>query len=274
MRVHAVFAGMGTEIVVRTDRLADVRTRFETMERVASRFIADSELQRLNADPRESLPVAEDLAALFAAAAAIRELTAGLVDPAVGRAVVEWGYDRDIAAVGGLDAVPNIGGAGRWEYADGVLERDPGVVFDFGGIAKGWICDHVVEEGLASFASAGGDLRSLEPDLRVEVVDPWGEIAATVGVGVGALATSSIARRRWSVGSGMAHHLIDPRLGAPADTPVLSATVVAETALEAEAGAKAVLLRGVDGLAWADDQPWIRSAIVVWNGGSVYGTAA
>ena len=55
---------------------------------------------------------------------------------------------------------------------------------------------------------------------------------------------------------------------------MLSATVVADTAVEAEAGAKAVLLHGVDGLAWADDQPWIRSAIVVWDGGSVYGTAA
>jgi hypothetical protein len=53
---------------------------------------------------------------------------------------------------------------------------------------------------------------------------------------------------------------------------VLSATVVAATALEAEAGAKAVLLRGGDGLVWAADQPWIHGALVVWFDGSVFAT--
>jgi thiamine biosynthesis lipoprotein ApbE len=56
----------------------------------------------------------------------------------------------------------------------------------------------------------------------------------------------------------------------PADSPVVSASVVASTAVEAEAGAKAVLFHGVDGLAWADRQPWIRRAIVIWHDGCVY----
>jgi thiamine biosynthesis lipoprotein len=70
----------------------------------------------------------------------------------------------------------------------------------------------------------------------------------------------------------MAHHLIDPRTGRPADTPILSATVVAGTATEAEAGAKAVLLLGEDGLSWAADQAWIEAALAVWHDGSVFGT--
>ena len=41
---------------------------------------------------------------------------------------------------------------------------------------------------------------------------------------------------------------------APARSPVVSATAVAATAVEAEAGAKAMLLLGEDGLAWADRQ--------------------
>ena len=59
---------------------------------------------------------------------------------------------------------------------------------------------------------------------------------------------------------------------APASTPVVSATVVADTAVEAEAGAKAVVLMGVNGLAWADQQDWIRQAAVIWHDGTVYGT--
>jgi thiamine biosynthesis lipoprotein ApbE len=58
----------------------------------------------------------------------------------------------------------------------------------------------------------------------------------------------------------------------PVTTPILSATVVADSAADAEGGAKAVLLHGVDGLAWAEDTGWIESAVVVWHDGSVYAT--
>jgi thiamine biosynthesis lipoprotein len=71
---------------------------------------------------------------------------------------------------------------------------------------------------------------------------------------------------------GPAHHLIDPRSGNPAMTPIISATVIAATAVEAEAGAKAVLIRGATGLAWAAATSWIRSAVAVWHDGNVYAT--
>jgi thiamine biosynthesis lipoprotein len=74
------------------------------------------------------------------------------------------------------------------------------------------------------------------------------------------------------VGGREVSHLIDPRTRAPVESPVLSATVLAETAVEAEAGAKAVLLLGEDGLAWADGRDWISGALVVWHDGAVYAT--
>ena len=99
-----------------------------------------------------------------------------------------------------------------------------------------------------------------------------GIVLAEVGVGVGALATSSTARRAWTVAGHRVSHLIDPRTGDPVQSPVVSATVTAATALEAEAGAKAVLLMGTEGLAWADGQSWIRSALVEWHDGSAFAT--
>jgi thiamine biosynthesis lipoprotein len=59
---------------------------------------------------------------------------------------------------------------------------------------------------------------------------------------------------------GVRHHLIDPRTSRPAPTDVVQATVVAESALVAEALAKsAVILGSADGLdlleragAWAE----------------------
>jgi thiamine biosynthesis lipoprotein ApbE len=58
----------------------------------------------------------------------------------------------------------------------------------------------------------------------------------------------------------------------PVDTPVISATVLADTAVDAETGAKAVLLLGANGLAWAAEQTWISAAIVIWHDGSVFAT--
>ena len=91
-------------------------------------------------------------------------------------------------------------------------------------------------------------------------------------VGVGGLATSATTRRQWNVAGRPANHLIDPRTLSPAFSPIFSATVMTETAVEAEAGAKAVLLHGEHGLAWAEQQQWIDAALVVWRDGSVYAT--
>jgi thiamine biosynthesis lipoprotein len=160
-----------------------------------------------------------------------------------------------------------------WTLDDNVVGLMEGTNLDLGGIVKGWTCDRVVEAGHATMASAGGDIRSVDSSLVVEILDGVDETAAEVCLGVGALATSSRFKKRWLVDGREAHHIIDPRTMRPAITPVISASVLAATAAEAEAGAKAVLILGTDGLKWADAQPWIRQAIVVWHDGNVYGNA-
>jgi thiamine biosynthesis lipoprotein len=59
-----------------------------------------------------------------------------------------------------------------------------------------------------------------------------------------AVATSSTTRRRWITPSGIAHHVIDPRTGAPSETDLASATVVSATVAAAEVTAKQLLLLG------------------------------
>jgi thiamine biosynthesis lipoprotein len=125
---------------------------------------------------------------------------------------------------------------------------------------------------MAVVVSAGGDLRSEDPGTVVDVLDSSGGRLAAVGLGCGGLATSSTRRRRWLAAGREVSHLIDPRTGEPVTSPVVSATVTAETAVEAEAGAKAVLLLGERGLAWADGLPWVRASLVEWHDGSVFAT--
>lgn len=266
---------MGTEVEVwgASARERQVKDWFEMVESVASRFRPESELSSINRGAaRGTTNVSPILAEVIGAADRARRISGGLVDIGVGGVVKAWGYDRTFADISDLDETPGPVGAGDWEIEHRVLRRSLGVEIDLGGIAKGWACDRVVEAGLASVVSAGGDMRSADPDTTASVANADGEVVVKVHVGHAALATSSVGKRRWNVAGSEVSHIVDPRTMRPVRSPVVSATVLGTTAADAETGAKAVLLRGDDGLAWASHQDWIAGAIVIWNDGSVYGT--
>ncbi len=272
---HIRFRAMGTEIEAWTqpgDDGNDLVEWFNTVESECSRFRPESALSDLNADGRTRSPVGGILADVMTAAQRVKDMTAGLVDAGAGAAVSAWGYTRSFDDRLGLAGPPARIERGEWSVEPGWVEKDEGVKFDLGGVAKGWTCDRAIESGLAIVVSAGGDIRSAHPETTVPIIDPWGQEATKLSLGFGALATSSRTRRTWKVAGAEVSHIIDPRTMAPTASPILSASVVADTALEAEAGAKSVLLLGETGLTWADETPWISSAVVVWADGSVYGT--
>ncbi|MGH8947695.1 MAG: FAD:protein FMN transferase [Acidimicrobiia bacterium] len=272
--IHVNFPAMGTGIDAwcpDPESAHGLRVWFEEVEAVCSRFRPDSELSRVN-DETGEVVVSGLLAEAIAAADRMRSLTDGLVDAGVGAGVSGWGYDRSFDEGLGLDIAPPGIPSPKWALTGRRLTRSPGTAIDLGGVAKGWTCDRTVELGLASVVSAGGDIRSDDSRTIVSVVDPWDQVAIRLHLGVGALATSSITRRRWKAGSREVCHLIDPRTMAPIETPILSATVLAASAVEAEAGAKTVLLHGGNGLAWATEAKWVDGAVIVWSDGSVYAT--
>lgn len=247
---------------------------FEEVEQIASRFRPTSELCRVNADPGEQVRVSRTMGRLLQAAASVRDWTGGLVDIGVGGTLQAWGYDRTFSEITSRPAAPEPSRPADWTFDpdSNVIRRPFGTKIDLGGIAKGWTADLVVESGRAVVVSAGGDIRSNHPETAVPIEDPFGGIATTVALGVGALATSCTTKRFWMVGERRVSHLIDPRTGSPVRSPVVSATITAATALEAEAGAKASLILGEAGLSWADACPRVRSAVVVWGSGSVFAT--
>jgi len=130
-----------------------------------------------------------------------------------------------------------------------------GVRLDLAGVAKGWTADRVAARMARvgpCLVDAGGDLaaRGSPPGLDgwpVAVADPFRPDAdlALILLRDAGIATSGIDARRWSHDGRLQHHLIDPRTGGPARTDVLTATVVARTAAEADVHAKTALLLGV-----------------------------
>jgi thiamine biosynthesis lipoprotein len=234
---------------------------------VLSRFDPESELSRLNRDPRAEVPASPLLRRVVAAALSAGLRSGGLVDATLVDEIEAAGYaeSRDFGPRANLGRQPPPRAAGPspragWcEFAvderAGTVTRPPGLRLDPGGIAKGLLAD-LVGEPLAAFATFAvdccGDLRvggSEGRPRKILVDDPaGGEPLRGLRISDGAVATSGITRRAWAAADGRpAHQIIDPATGEPAFTGVVQATALAPTGLLAETLAKSALLAGPDG---------------------------
>src|SRR5262249_21878760 len=83
----------------------------------------------------------------------------------------------------------------------------------------------------------------------------------------GGVATSGRDYRRWQRGGRWVHHILDPRTGLPAETDVLTATVIAPSAARAEVAAKAALILGSQASpAWLDARSELAGCLVLDDG--------
>ena len=252
VRTHQ-FESMGCEVVVggaNASGWGAVEALFRHYDGVFSRFRPDSELNRVNAAAGTPVAVSSLFARALAVALDAAEQTGGLVDPTLGAALEAAGYDRDFALLAADDSPP--GGPQRGSYAavrvHGRLVRvTPEVRLDLNGVVKALAVDDALGflDG-QGYVSAGGDVAANGP---LTVALPGGGAVRLLD---GGLATSGCAKRAWSRGGRMLHHLIDPRTGRPVESPWEQVTVCGATCLAADIGAKAAFVAGAEGPAWLD----------------------
>ncbi|HVW45537.1 MAG TPA: FAD:protein FMN transferase [Solirubrobacterales bacterium] len=243
--------------------VADARRMLLIAHGILSRFDPDSELSRLNRDPRPEVPASRLLRRVVAGAVAAGLRSGGLVDATLVDEIEAAGYaqTRDFGTVGAGPAPPLHPAApdprSRWcelavDERAGTVIRPPGLRIDPGGIAKGLMADEIGEV-LADYPAFAvdccGDLRVGGVDARTRTIlvdDPrGGPPLHELRIAEGAVATSGITRRSWVDDEGRpAHQILDPATGRPAYTGVLQATAVAPTGLIAETLAKSALLVG------------------------------
>ncbi|MGN6216481.1 MAG: FAD:protein FMN transferase [Solirubrobacterales bacterium] len=242
-----------------------VRASLLDAHRLLSRFDPESELCRLNRDPRETVPASPLLIELAAHARLAGELSDGLVDATLVEAIERAGYrgslpeDRSprpaATATAPQPAKPDP--AANWQRIEvdreaGTISRPPGVQIDSGGIAKGLLADLLAAQLTAQRAFAVnccGDIRVGGRGGRPRTLfvdDPeGGEPVHELSLAEGGVATSGIGRRSWLSDDGLPrHHLLDPASGRPAFTGVVQATALAPSAFLAEVYAKRALLSG------------------------------
>jgi FAD:protein FMN transferase len=273
------FRAMGTEIELLLDADRDdsplfqaAEDEFRRLESLLSRFQPDSELSRLNRVGEMS--VGPELLELAELAVAARDRTAGRFDPTVHDAVAAAGYDRSFELIDGsagwtVPARPRCGGRVSVDRAAARVTLEPGYRLDLGGLAKGWAADLVLallRKAGPALVNAGGDVAVAGRPWPVGVDTPDGTI--TLELDRGGLATSGCDRRRWRQQGQERHHLIDPATALPAQGDVLTVTVAAPSAAEAEVLAKTLFLAGSAERATAEAEALGIPAVLVTRAGA------
>ncbi len=286
------FHAMGSRIVAaldseqRPEQLDRLPAQFEAWEQVLSRFRNDSELCELNRRAGTAVVVSQVLWDVFDAAREADRRTGGLVNPLIMEALTRAGYDRSFDQLEvpslELDAGPVSSAVMPLESivsdpAQQMLSLPSGAQLDFGGVAKGWAAHQAMRSLMPygpALVSAGGDIAISGPrpggePWQIAVDDPFrpGEYLGSVFIEQGGIATSGRDYRRWKRGGALQHHIIDPYSGRPAETDVLTATVIAADAMAAEALAKAMLIAGSQAaLKWLDGDENLAGLLVLEDG--------
>lgn len=254
---------------------ADVRELMVGVDREASRFREDSALSVANRHAGRPTPIPRALASMVHAALDAAAATHGLVDPTIGRFLIDAGYDRDIALVPADGPARAVVAApapsGRWrdvrlDREAGLLTVPLGCALDLGATAKAFTADRAANLLHARYRTGvlvemGGDLAvagAAEVAQRdpthvgwpIAVAEREGGPAQRIVLFSGGLATSTTTVRWWRCGGRVAHHIIDPRTGAPAEGPWRTATVSAPCALAATTASTAAIVLGTQAPAW------------------------
>ncbi len=143
-----------------------------------------------------------------------------------------------VPAEGQIAEAKTLVGSDRVTLSGNTLTLGEGQQLNFGGIAKGYMCEvlrqYFTENGLSHvIVNLGGNVFVMggEEGYAVAVTNPLSEdYAATVSLSDGYVVTSGIYERGQEVDGVWYHHIIDPATGYPADTEIVSATVVMDTA--------------------------------------------
>lgn len=255
---------VGSEAALATD-LESVFQQFRSFEERFSRFRDESELTRFNRGTGG--PISPDLFELLTTTVRFYRETGGVFDPSVLPILDAIGYRG--AAIGSPPPREQAPFASLClDEATQSATKPLGLAIDLGGIGKGFIVDRVSrwlrEQGHVHFVvDAGGDIYAAGTN-REENYPYWAfdiehplrpaEALATVLLTDEAVATSGRNRRVWKQGEQERHHLIDPKTGESVETQLMTVSVIAPSAAQADVWAKTLFILGeTAGMARASD---------------------
>ena len=236
-------------------------TEIKRLDALLARGTEGSAVYTLNHD---GTVVDAEVAALLQTCGSISLATGGAFDPTVAELLALWGFgsgagEHRVPTQAEIDSsLAHVGE--KHLHIDGAqVILDLPAQLDLGGVAKGYAGERLFarmkESGVTSAVlDLGGDVAlwggKLDGPWRVAIKDPADE-GAFLGVletdGDRFIMTSGVYERYFEENGVRYHHILDPKTGYPADSDLVSATVICSDGVWADALATACCVLGAEG---------------------------
>lgn len=285
----------------------------DTYEKLLSKTIATSDIAKINAAGGEPVAVSDETIEVIQKGIEYGDKSGGAFDITIGKATDLWGFreaeageDSQSGMVGKVPDAEKL--AETMKHVDykkikidgnTVQLKDPEMELDLGGIAKGYIADKVTEflceNGVTSgvvdlggnIVTIGGKAEALVStegetgearEFKVGIKDPLsesGDIIGTVPARDKTIVTSGTYERYFEEDGTKYHHILDSKTGYPADTNILSVTIIAGKGCSADCDALSTscLALGLDAGRKLIENTEGAEAIFVDAEGKVYTTS-
>ncbi|GAB5405569.1 MAG: hypothetical protein Aurels2KO_38000 [Aureliella sp.] len=255
---------LGTSFQLKVDCDADAVAELEAialgevdrLSGIVSHYDPNSEVTVLLQKSRvgEPIEISATLARLLQRAEEVRTATGGAFDIRAGELKRLWQVaaetNREPTEVDRYRVAQSLAQA-PYKLTGTTLVRYDSLTWSLDAIAKGTILDAVAKRlaerrpGMSGFVNIGGDIRMFgRKRVSADIENPFNhalnsDALVSVHIPAGhAICTSGGYRRGFNVGGRQLSHILDPRSGLPVAN-VASATVIAETAEQADALATA-----------------------------------
>lgn len=235
------------------------------LENLLSVSLADSEVGQLNANGSGVL--SEDTRIMVEKALELHEQTGGAFDITVYPLMELWGFISDefqVPSEAELAAVLETTGAEKLAYdtQTAMLDLGGAAGIDLGGIAKGYTSDRLMEvfaeyDLVCGLVSLGGNVQCYgsKPDgtdWRCGIQDPFAadggsSLMGVLAVSNRAVITSGAYERYFTDESGNTyHHILEPETGLPAESGLVSVTIVSDCGMLADGLSTSIYVMGLE----------------------------
>jgi len=277
-RDSRVMMGTFVEVISPDERAADIAfAEIQRIENILSKYKEESEVSRLN--KYGEISASPELFYILKESNRFWEASGGAFDITVGPLIDIWGFtDKKFRKPQGIEIKETLKviGANKivLNFNNNVVKfMLPGMKIDLGGIAKGYAVDCAVkklkEAGIKScLVNAGGQIYCLgtkdELPWKIAVRNPRGkDLQEILELKDKAVATSGDYEQYFIKNKKRYPHILDPKTGYPANSGVVSVTVIAADGLTADALATAIFVLGKNkGLELARKFPGVKVKII------------
>lgn len=247
------------------ERLLDAENEIHRLEDLFSVTKEGSDIARLNANAgKEKVSLSEETYQLLEFSKEVSAFTNGCFDITISPVVKLWGFTEEEHHVPTEEEIKEamayvdesrltLSGEDHTAY----LETE-GMAVDLGAIAKGYTSDAVSallrDKGVTSaMISLGGNLSCIgtKPDgtlWEAALANPLNteDYVGLFAVSDCSLITSGGYQRYFEQDGKRYHHIIDPATGYPAESGLLSVTILSENGTKADALSTALFVMGMD----------------------------